>query len=274
MWSIIAASVVVLPEPVGPVTSTSPRFSSARRRTTGGRPSSSIGGMPGRMWRSTIADRAALTEHVHPEPADAAQRVGEVGLVRGDELLGADLGHDREGDALGVGGLDLLVRDRHQLSVETDVRRRAHLDVDVGRAAFHGLSQHLVEIEHRDVLPRLGRRRRSAGPSRVSASRRGPCRDVWPNRARIARSRRDQPVRRCCQSSPTAVDHPVAGAAARGRLALGDRRVAAGEHRDARGRHRVPQAGERVAALQEGDDPAPGHGADETGGEGGVVGRA
>src|SRR5215213_7071050 len=37
MWSSIAASVVVLPEPVAPVTSTSPRCSSARRRTPGGR---------------------------------------------------------------------------------------------------------------------------------------------------------------------------------------------------------------------------------------------
>ena len=43
MWSIIAASVVVLPEPVGPVTSTRPRCSSpagAPRRA--GRRSSSV----------------------------------------------------------------------------------------------------------------------------------------------------------------------------------------------------------------------------------------
>ena len=39
MWSIIAASVVVLPEPVAPVTSTSPRCSSASRWTPGGSPS-------------------------------------------------------------------------------------------------------------------------------------------------------------------------------------------------------------------------------------------
>jgi hypothetical protein len=37
MWSIIAASVVVFPEPVAPVTSTRPRCSSARRRTPDGR---------------------------------------------------------------------------------------------------------------------------------------------------------------------------------------------------------------------------------------------
>ena len=42
MWSIIAASVVDLPEPVVPVSSTIPRSSSASSRTTGGSVSSSI----------------------------------------------------------------------------------------------------------------------------------------------------------------------------------------------------------------------------------------
>ena len=40
-WSTIAASVVVLPEPVAPVTSTSPRRSSASFSTAGGMPSAS-----------------------------------------------------------------------------------------------------------------------------------------------------------------------------------------------------------------------------------------
>jgi hypothetical protein len=40
MWSIIPASVVVLPEPVGPVTSTSPRGSIASDASTGGSPRS------------------------------------------------------------------------------------------------------------------------------------------------------------------------------------------------------------------------------------------
>ena len=42
MWSIIAASVVDLPEPVVPVSSTIPRSSSASRAITGGSASSSI----------------------------------------------------------------------------------------------------------------------------------------------------------------------------------------------------------------------------------------
>ncbi len=52
-WAIIAARVVVFPEPVGPVTSTRPRGSSASRRTTSGIPISSNVGPPNRSVRST-----------------------------------------------------------------------------------------------------------------------------------------------------------------------------------------------------------------------------
>ncbi len=53
MWSIIEPSVVVFPEPVGPVTSTRPRSCSASFRTTGGRPSSSNDGISLCTRRST-----------------------------------------------------------------------------------------------------------------------------------------------------------------------------------------------------------------------------
>ena len=49
----MAARVVVFPDPVGPVTRTSPRCSSASCRTTGGNPSSSNEGLPIRTSRST-----------------------------------------------------------------------------------------------------------------------------------------------------------------------------------------------------------------------------
>ena len=52
-WSIMEAMVVVLPEPVGPVTRTMPRGSSASRRTTPGRPRLSKEGMPGSTRRNT-----------------------------------------------------------------------------------------------------------------------------------------------------------------------------------------------------------------------------
>ena len=53
MWSTMAASVVVLPDPVGPVTRTSPRCSSARRVTTGGNPRSAAERGLGRTRRRT-----------------------------------------------------------------------------------------------------------------------------------------------------------------------------------------------------------------------------
>src|SRR5579875_169647 len=55
MWSIIAARVVVLPDPVGPVTRIIPRCSSARRVTIGGRPRSSTDSAAGSTRRRTIA---------------------------------------------------------------------------------------------------------------------------------------------------------------------------------------------------------------------------
>jgi hypothetical protein len=52
-WSIMAARVVVLPEPVGPVTSTRPRGCSARRAIAGARPSSPMDIAPSWARRGT-----------------------------------------------------------------------------------------------------------------------------------------------------------------------------------------------------------------------------
>ena len=54
MWSIIAASVVLLPEPVVPVTRMIPRCSSASLVTTGGRPRSSTERISKGIARQTI----------------------------------------------------------------------------------------------------------------------------------------------------------------------------------------------------------------------------
>src|SRR3954469_9072749 len=71
MWSIIPASVVVLPEPVGPVTSTSPRGSMASEARTGGRPRSVSGMAPTLTRRNTRPheprERNALTRN-RPTP--------------------------------------------------------------------------------------------------------------------------------------------------------------------------------------------------------------
>ena len=55
MWPIMAASVVVLPDPVGPVTRIKPRCSLASLVTTSGRPRSSAVGTWLRTRRNTMA---------------------------------------------------------------------------------------------------------------------------------------------------------------------------------------------------------------------------
>ncbi len=139
MWSIIAASVVVLPDPVGPVTSTRPRWCSVSLRHAGGRPSSSNDGMSLCTRRSTRPTeprwRMTLTRK-RPSPDTEYAKSASHG---GDELLGALLRHDRERDALGLDRRHLGVVGALEMPVDADERRRAHLDVDVGRAAFDGV---------------------------------------------------------------------------------------------------------------------------------------
>ena len=127
-----------------------------------GSPRSSNDGMPGQHAAEHEADGAALAEHVDPEAAEAGERVGEVGLVVVEELVGARLGHERERDALGVGRRDLVAVPGLQVAVDAEERRRADLDVHVGASRSNGLAQQVVEIEQRSSLPDPSRHRGSA----------------------------------------------------------------------------------------------------------------
>ena len=87
MWSIIAASVVDLPEPVVPVSRMIPRSSSASS-VTDSRQAELLDGLDDhRDGAHDDRDRAALHEGVDAEAAEALDRVGEVDLVLGLELL-------------------------------------------------------------------------------------------------------------------------------------------------------------------------------------------
>ena len=70
MNPISAAIVVVLPAPVGPVTSTSPRFVSASERIVSGRWSCSNVRSSGLTQRIAKPDRVGLTEDADAEPPD------------------------------------------------------------------------------------------------------------------------------------------------------------------------------------------------------------
>ena len=73
MWSIIAASVVDLPEPVVPVTRMIPRSSSARSRMTAGSASSSIVLMPNGIARATMAIEPRWRKALIAEAGDAGR---------------------------------------------------------------------------------------------------------------------------------------------------------------------------------------------------------
>ena len=81
MWSIIAASVVLLPEPVVPVTRMIPRCSSASLRTTWRQPEILDRADLEGDRAADDRDRAALLEGVDAEAGEAGDRVGEVGLA-------------------------------------------------------------------------------------------------------------------------------------------------------------------------------------------------
>ena len=149
MWSIIAARVVLLPEPVVPVTRMIPRCSSASFVTTGGRPelldrADLVGDRP-----ADDRDRAALLEGVDPEPREAGDRVGEVGLAALLELLQRALLGDLLEGALGVLRRQrLMALEGHQLAVHADGRRRADFDVKVRPLTLDQRAQCCVDLEH------------------------------------------------------------------------------------------------------------------------------
>ena len=148
MWSIIAARVVVLPEPVVPVTSTRPRGSRARRLMISGRCSSSKRGDLGGDLAHGDADAAALAEHVDAEAAEVGRRVGEVDLVVLAEAADLLVGHDRRRDVLGVFGRERRLVHERQLAVDAHDRRAPRLDVQVRRVARHHLAEQLIDGFH------------------------------------------------------------------------------------------------------------------------------
>ena len=155
MWSISAASVVLLPLPVVPVTRTSPRSSSAIVFRTCGRPSSSIVRICIGMTRRTrpIVPRCWKTlQRKRPEPGHA---VGEVDFLAVLELLALLRGHHRGAPSpttsswssrlSSVAGISVAAHPHHRVA--------ADLQVQVRGAALDGDLQQIVDVHCRAVLP-------------------------------------------------------------------------------------------------------------------------
>ena len=118
------------------------------------------------------ADRAALAHHVHAEAAETGNGIGEVGLGRADELLGALLRHDRERDPLGLHRRDRCEVGPIEPAVDAEERRRAHLDVYVRSAPLYGVAKQLIQVQHWRDLP-FERRAFRAGPPSLHGRHRG-----------------------------------------------------------------------------------------------------
>ena len=122
--SIIAASVVDLPLPVGPVTRTRPRGFSASVDSTIGNPSSPKRADFFRNQSVDRADRAALVEHVAAEAGQAFDTKRKIELQRLFEALFLAVGQHAVDKLLGVRRRHFRHRQPFQVTVDPDLRRR------------------------------------------------------------------------------------------------------------------------------------------------------
>ncbi len=169
-WSIIAASVVLLPLPVVPVTRTRPRSSAAICLRIGRQAELVDRSDPERDDAQHDADRAALLEDVGAEPAEAGDAVGEVDLLGLPELLDVLRPHDRAGHRLGVRAVEALLVGRHdQRAVDPHHRIAADLQVQVGRAAGDGRLQQVIDMHGGACGPPARLSARAAAPDGAAA---------------------------------------------------------------------------------------------------------
>ena len=146
--SMIAASDVDLPEPVGPVTRTRPRglwtksWQTARQAELVDRLDLE------RDQAERGAERGALEVRVDAEAGDVRDRVGEVELPVGLEPLALVVREDRVDDLARVGRReDWVVLERDQPTADADHRVGARGDVEVGGVALEDLEQQVGEVE-------------------------------------------------------------------------------------------------------------------------------
>ena len=156
MWSMIAASVVDLPEPVVPVSRMIPRSSSASSPMTGGRARSEIVRIEWGIARQTRLSeprwRKALTRKrampvIEYEKSTSCSRASSSSFDRVVQ-------HHVHG-GLGVfGSQRRLPLDRPQLTVDASQRRGLNLQMEVGASELHQGAESIVDVEH---APRIGR---------------------------------------------------------------------------------------------------------------------
>ena len=175
MWSIIAASVVDLPEPVVPVQRTSPRCSRQIFSRTGGRSRSRIVRMRAGMTRSTRPTVPRCWKMLQRNRPEVRHRVGDVDLEVVLELFLLARGHDRERhrdrvllhQAARVGQPD-------ELAVDADDGKGADFQVQVRRLALDRHLEQIVDVHELSLFWALSLRRSPAGKHNPGRERATP----------------------------------------------------------------------------------------------------
>ena len=184
MWSIIAARVVVLPDPVVPGHQHHPPRLESKGLHHRGQVQIHEVGDPGHDVAHGDRDGSPLPVHVHAVAPTAGRAVGEVDLVGLAEAADLLLAHERGRVVLGVLRRARRLVELAQFAVDADDRGAADLEVKVGGACFLDLQQQLVDVLH-ETSPALSR----------AAPRRGvkrPLHRVSEETARDLRELRDE----------------------------------------------------------------------------------
>ena len=156
MRSMRAATVVVLPDPGGPVTSTRPFSSSAKRSTCGGSPRSSRSGISGGTRRTTIASEPRwrwIATRKRPSPVMLNPELASP--VVGEVVLPGAVEHARR-QRLDHAGRGHLEGCRPELAVDAHVRHGAGLQVQVRSLDLVQVREELFQLGH---LAYIGRPR-------------------------------------------------------------------------------------------------------------------
>ena len=148
--------MVVLPEPVGPVTRTNPRGRRTSSVNTGGVPNSLKSISLAGINRKHHPHAALLLEDRHAEPAHVAEGETEVAAAHLLQFLLAPLGRDALHQRHGVFRLQDLGFQPDQVAVDANHRRLAHGNVQVARLAVDDRLEQFVDKDacHLPHLPR------------------------------------------------------------------------------------------------------------------------
>ena len=150
--STIAASVVDLPEPVGPVTSTMPRGSRAIvLKISGVLRSASEMTLLG-ITRKDDAGPARLPKHIDAKARDSLYLVRKILVPALVEALPDEIARNRAREAFGVVERERRALDNLHIAVQAHHRRQAGRNVEVRGLVFDRESEKIVNVEFRHFV--------------------------------------------------------------------------------------------------------------------------